>query len=246
MQRETVSNIDKGAAAASLCSSTRVDDSVDLSQQSTAESEAIAETAAKTEGSDSFASAVISDEFLRHRIRELIADKPPLSLARRIIEHPLFGTFVQFVLTGVLSVVIVALVNAHLQRLSARRSFSDELNKMRVQRFGEVWERLDENEFLIDRILDDSSRQDSNTDQDVQDIHKLIHEDLAIISKNRFWLGDDVYLKIRTYLDLNIQYALNKLIVTSGTDLTDLVAKRDRAKQDIQRIKSMFLEREDP
>ena len=194
---------------------------------------------------ESQVSNVISDEVLRCRIRELISEKPPLPLARRIVGHALFGVFLQFLLTGVVGVAIVASYNAQQQRIGARRSFFDELNKLRIQRVGEVWEKLDQNEFLIDRILENGSRQNNIEDKDLDEIHRLIHEDLAIISKNRFWLGDEMYQTIRTYLDLNIQYALNKLIVTAGTDLNDLTTKREKAKQDILRVRNSFLKATD-
>jgi hypothetical protein len=185
---------------------------------------------------------IIPDEILRHRIRELISEKPKLSKFRRAINHSLFALLVQFGLTTLAGTVIVYYFNSQQHAVAARRSFADELNKMRVQKIGEVWERLDENEFLIDRILANNSRQANNTDKDVDEIHRLIHDDLAIISKNRFWLSDDTYSRIRTYLDLNVQYALNKLMVDPGTDLTDLLARREKAKQDVVRIRSMFLE----
>jgi len=190
----------------------------------------------------STANIIITDEVLRHRIRELIPEKPKPSKIRGIINHSLFALLVQFGLTTLAGTVIVYYFNSQQQAVAARRSFVDELNKMRVQRIGEVWERLDENEFLIDRILANNARQDNNTDKDVDEIHRLIHDDLAIISKNRFWLSDDKYSRIRTYLDLNVQYALNKLLVNPGTDLTDLLAKREKAKEDILLIRRMFLE----
>jgi hypothetical protein len=186
---------------------------------------------------------VISDEVLRHRIRELIPEKTKQCKIRRAINHSLFALLVQFILTTLAGTLIVYYFNSQQQAAAARRSFVDEMNKMRVQRIGEVWEHLDVNEFLIDKILANNSRQGNNTDKDVEEIHRLIDDDLAIISKNRFWLGDDRYSRIRTYLDLNIQYALNQLMVTTpGIDLTDLHTKRERAKQDILRIRNIFLE----
>jgi hypothetical protein len=185
---------------------------------------------------------IITDEVLRHRIRELIPEKPKPGKIRSVISHSLFVLFLQFCLTTLAGSAIVYIFNSQQQAVAARRSFVDEVNKMRVQRIGEVWERLDGNEFLIDRILANSSRQGNNTDKDVDEIHRLIDDDLAIISKNRFWLSDNTYWKIRTYLDLNVQYAINKLMVSPGTDLSDLLAKREKAKQDILLIRSMFLE----
>ena len=217
----------------------------DSAQQPTSDTQTVLNPEiSQREGASACPSAdVISDEVLRHRIREFIAEKPKQGKIRRAINHSLFALFVQFGLTAVAGTVIVYYFNTQQQAIAARRSFVDEVNKMRVQRIGEVWEHLDVNEFLIDKILANNLRQGNNTDKDVDEIHRLIDDDLTIISKNRFWLGDDTYAKIRTYLDLNIQYALNQLMATTpGIDLTDLLAKRAKAKEDIILIRRMFLE----
>jgi hypothetical protein len=136
------------------------------------------------------------------------------------------------------------------QQLARRQSFSDEVNKLRIQKFGEVWEQLDEHEFAIDMLLDDRwfeidpDRDAASNNKMVDDIRKLIHEDQTMASRNRFWLGEDLYNKTMEYLDMNVQYALNKRMAKRGTNLSDLIKKRKNAKQDILDIRRLFLEGE--
>lgn len=130
--------------------------------------------------------------------------------------------------------------------LTSQRSFSDELNKIRIQKIGEVWEHIDKNTVILDGLLEKLSKpSDSNNqkNQNVDAINSLIQEDRVIINKNRFWLGEQNYNKIKEYLDKNIQIALNMLLARAGTDLSELIEKREQAKQDILQIrKNMLLE----
>lgn len=135
------------------------------------------------------------------------------------------------------------------QELGRRQSFSDEVNKLRIQKVGEVWEQLDEHEFAIDRLLDDPPFEEVSKDPNannkrVDEIIKLIHEDKAMTSRNRFWLGEELYNKTMEYLDMNVKYALNKRVFRRATDLTELIKKRQGAKQDILEIRRLFLEGE--
>jgi hypothetical protein len=133
--------------------------------------------------------------------------------------------------------------------LARQRSFSDEVNKLRIQKFGEVWQQLDEHEFAIDGLLDDLSFEEVSKDPNannkrVDEITKLIHEDKAMTSRNRFWLGEELYNKTMEYLDMNVKYALNKRVFRRATDLSELIKKRQGAKQDILEIRRLFLEGE--
>lgn len=137
--------------------------------------------------------------------------------------------------------------NLQLQELVRERSFSDELNKMRIQRIGEVWETIDKTEADLDDILDRANRESSlelfnpKTNEYVDRIISLVRDEKTTIAKNRFWLGDRIYNQIRVYLDINGKYTIDKLIGKSGVDLSDIVKRREMAKQDITQIRSMFL-----
>lgn len=106
-------------------------------------------------------------------------------------------------------------------------------------RLGEVWERIDENELIIETLLVDSliesrnpNKDSSANDERADKIRHLFEQDLAIVSKNRFWLGEKNYKKTRKYLDIYVEYALNKLLVFSP-DSSEINKKTEQAKQDI-------------
>lgn len=192
-------------------------------------------------------SPVVTDEVLRQRIRVLIDEKPKPSTFQTISSNPLVLVLASFLLSVPIGAFLTYYYGKQQLELAARRSFSDELNKIRIQKLGEVWEHIDENELTIDHLLDDSlsaranPKDSSANDERGDKIRNLIEEDFAIISKNRFWLGELNYKRIRTYLDLNIKYALSKLLDPRGTDLSEVFQKREEAKQDILKTRSMFL-----
>jgi len=196
-------------------------------------------------------SAVISDEVLRQRIRTLIEEKTKAARLQRFLTHPLVIAAVSFILTGVVGGVLTYYYSLkqkdldHLrtiqqQEIASRRSFSDELNKVRVQKIGEVWEQVDKNEVLIDDLLkkaNKSSNSDNQKTQNVDAINSLIQEDRVIINKNRFWLGEQNYNRFQDYLDKNVRIALNMLLARQGTDFSELIEERKHVKQDILQIR---------
>lgn len=136
-----------------------------------------------------------------------------------------------------------------LLKLTSQRSFFDELNKIRIQKIGEMWEQIDKNEVTIDNLLEkpkNSSNSNEKTDNvNVMNLNSLIQEDKVIINKNRFWLGEKNYSKVYEYFDKNSELALNILLARPGTDVSEIIASREQAKQDIfQTRKSMLLEDE--
>jgi hypothetical protein len=188
-------------------------------------------------------------EALRLRIRMLTDEKSTSSKGQGISTNPLALVVVGFLLSTIPGGFFTFYYGRLLQELAARRSFSDEVNKIRVQKLGEVWEQLDKDEFAINRLLDDRAFEGANKDsssnnQRVDDVRRLINDDQAMASKYRFWLGEDMFHKTTGYLDLSVKYALNKLIAPRGTDLSELIKQRDAAKQDIVQIRSLFLEGE--
>jgi superfamily II RNA helicase len=187
-------------------------------------------------------SALISDEVLRHRIRSFIEPKPTPSWFQRFINSQVFLTFLGFLLTGVIGGALTYLYTAKQQELTSQRSFSDELNKIRIQKIGEVWEQIDKTEPDIDQLLDKINKSpDSNNKLAFENIQKIINEDVALINKNKFWLGEQSYNRIKDYLDISSQYTLDKITGRPGIDLSDTVRRREQAKQDILQIRKMFL-----
>ncbi|HJQ31044.1 MAG TPA: hypothetical protein VJ866_02635 [Pyrinomonadaceae bacterium] len=185
-------------------------------------------------------SALISDEVLRHRVRSFIEPKPTPSWFQRLINSQVFLTFLGFLLTGVIGGALTYFYTAKQQELTSQRSFSDELNKIRIQKIGEVWEQVDKNEVLLDAQLLEATKEsvsDAKINQNVDAIKNLIQEDRVIINKNRFWLGEGNYQKLQEYLDKNVNMTLNMLLARPGTDFSEIIEERKRAKQDILQIR---------
>jgi hypothetical protein len=190
-------------------------------------------------------------------VRALIGEKPKQSKLQALSTHPL----ALVVISGAIGVGLTQFYTYRLrnldytrsveqQELVRRQNFSDEVNKLRIQKFGEVWEELDEHEHETDRLLDDSGPGGSpeevadSKSKKVEYITSIIRGDQAMVSRNRFWLGEDLCDKTIGYLDMNVKYAVNKIFASRTTDLSELIEKRKNAKQDILKIRKLFLEGE--
>lgn len=189
----------------------------------------------------------VTDEVLRSKVRELVG-KSKTSKLQSISDSLLASIVVGFVLTGLIGTYLTAYYTKQQQRISAQRSFSDELNKIRIQRIGDMWQRVHENELAADDLVDESveaRRLTGPIDKSVENgkrlekIQGLNHESLKAISSNRFWLGEADYNTVRHYLDLNIHYDMEKLI-GKGDD-PDLLGQREKAKQDVIQLRQSFL-----
>ncbi|MCA1568272.1 MAG: hypothetical protein LC803_22035 [Acidobacteria bacterium] len=198
---------------------------------------------------DSHMSSTEGSEALGNRIRTL-EEKASSSRVQSISTNPLVLLIMGFLLSGIVGGLLTHYHSIRQQELARVRSFSDELNKLRVQKIGEVWETVDKTEADVDVILDKVNKapgpgtNNANTGEDVDNIIRLLREQNVVINKNRFWLGEPVYSRIKEYLDINGRYALDKLIGHSGIDLTETLKKREQAKQDIIQIRNMFLKGE--
>jgi hypothetical protein len=180
--------------------------------------------------------SVISDEVLRYRIRTLIKEEPRASVLKRFLNHPLFIGLIIAALGGLLTYYY----SVKQQELASQRSFSDELNKIQIQKIGEVWEQIDKNEILLDDLLDKAnktSNSNNQNNQNVDAINNLIQEDRIVVNKNRFWLGEQNYNRLQDYLDKNVRIALNILLARPGTDFKEIIEDRKHAKQDILQIR---------
>lgn len=189
----------------------------------------------------------ITEEVLRHKVRELIA-RPKASKLQTIFNSTFTSIVVGFVLTGLIGSYLTASYSKEQQKVAAQRSFSDELNKIRIQRIGDMWQRIYENELAADDLVEESveafrlkSPNDNAVEnaKRVEQIQGLNHESLKAISSNRFWLGEADYNTVRHYLDLNIHYDMEK-IIGKGDD-PDLLGQREKAKQDVLHLRQSFL-----
>ncbi|MFY9622680.1 MAG: hypothetical protein WAQ99_22890 [Pyrinomonadaceae bacterium] len=191
-------------------------------------------------------SSLITEEVIRSRIRGLIDPTAKRSRLEAISTNPSFAVVLGFVLTGIIGGSLAYYYGLQQQELSARRSFSDEINKTRVQKLGEVWEQLDEDEFLINNILEENRLQGLNTDSAVKDkradeIIRVINRDRSIVNKYRFWLGEHLFEMTMEYLNANIDYAVRNISSKPGADLTELSRRRDAARQNILPLRRLLL-----
>lgn len=191
-------------------------------------------------------SYVITGEALRSLIDERI-EKKPKSWFQTISNNAL----IVVVLGGAITAGLTHYYTSQQKELEFRHSIHlqklsrlDDLNKIRIQKVAELLEQLAKDERAIDRLLDDSLLEgpvsDASSNKRADEIRKLVDDDQALASRNRFWLGEKGYLKVAEYLDRSVQLALNKLMAPSGTDLSKLISKREAAKQEV--IQSLYLE----
>lgn len=179
------------------------------------------------------------------KLQSLLDQKPKETLIQRFSTHPLFLLLAGVALSGFIGGIIGTRV-AHnysikQHEVAAERSFSDELNRLRIQKLSEVWERLDEDEGAIDRLLNqpDDKQNPEERNLRAKEIDKLIQEDRRTVDRHRFWLGAQ-NPKIHWYLDTSSLYAIKKLI-GSESDLETLLKQRKDAKSDIDSARDEFL-----
>jgi hypothetical protein len=154
---------------------------------------------------------------------------------QELSSNPAFIVLLTFVFTGLLGTFLAI----YQQQRAAERSFIDESNKLRIQKIGEVWEQLDQDEHTIDRLLEGDG--DTSANDRTKEITSVIRNDRAMVSKYRFWLGRDISDKINNYLNANIKYSIRKLSGISETDLKPDKAARDAAKSDVDQIREKLL-----
>jgi hypothetical protein len=186
-------------------------------------------------------SFVVADEVLRQRIRAFIEEKPKPSIIQRVLNHSLFAILVSFILAVPLGGFLTYLYTRRQEEESSRRSFTDELNKTRVQKIGEVWEQLDKNEVIIDDLLRKYNETPGSKQEYFNKIESLIDENRVIVNKNRFWLGKLCHDELNKYFSATRPIVTNMLAGPPGIDLSELHTKREQTKQDIERIRNMFL-----
>ena len=180
-------------------------------------------------------------EEVMSRLQALLDQKPKETRWQRFSTNALVLLIAGVLLSGFIGGAITLIYSTKQNQLAAERSFSDELNKQRIQKLAEVWERLDEDEGAIDRLLNqpEDPQNPDDKNQRAKQIEKLIQEDRRTVDKYRFWLGES-HSKIHEYLDASSLYAIQKL-VGSDDKLDALLKHRKTLKSDLdaERDKSL-------
>jgi len=179
-------------------------------------------------------------------VKSLIKDNRKTRI-EELTSNPAVIVVLTVVLTFVFTVVGNLLANyltIYQQQLAAERSFIDESNKLRIQKIGDVWEQLDQDEHTIDRLLEadnEIAAKFPTANDRVKEIERIVGSDRAMVSKYRYWLGQVISEKINNYLNANIKYSIRKLSGISATDLKADKEARDRAKGDVDKIREELL-----
>jgi hypothetical protein len=175
-------------------------------------------------------------------VKDLIKENRKTRL-KELTSNPAVLVILTFVFT-LFGTNLTSSLAIYQQQRAAERSFIDESNKLRIQKIGEVWEQLDQDEYTIDRLLeadDDIVAKFPTPNDRAKEIETIIGSDRAMVSKSRFWLGKDISEKINNYLNANIRYSIKKLAGTSEADLKADKAARDAAKSDVDQIREELL-----
>jgi hypothetical protein len=152
--------------------------------------------------------------------------------------------FAGFLLSAGLGGFFTYLYTQKAQDLAAERSFSDELNKLRIQKVAEVWERVDQDQIKIDTLVNhitDNNASDKATQNAVlQEIEKLIETDKETVGQYRFWISQETYDKLNRYLDATI-FLITRQILEPEADIESLLRDREAARSDIESERAKFL-----
>ena len=210
----------------------------------------------------------ITDEDLRRRIREILPDPKPAPKWKRIITHPLFLLIIGFFLSNYIGAQIANKYNAkqaeletqrniHLKELESQRSFSDELNKIRLGKIAEVWESLYQYEAAVEDIMKQIKVESSSPGEGnivisnrkgfrkiYEQSKNLKKEVLRVLNKNRLWLEveaeDDSYSKLKEYTGIIFDYYFAE---QTRQDFEMWKKKRDEARVSINEIREKMLKK---
>jgi len=172
-------------------------------------------------------------------VKTLIKDNRKTRI-EELTSNPAVVVVITFLLTGLVGTGLTI----YQQRRAAERSFIDESNKLRIQKVGEVWEKLDEDQYAIDRLLetdDEIVLKFPTVNDRTKEIEKIVRSDRAMVSKYRFWLAQDISETINKYLNANVRYSIRKLVGISEADLKADKDARDAAKSNVDEIRERLL-----
>jgi hypothetical protein len=130
------------------------------------------------------------------------------------------------------------------QEITRRHSLLDGINNSRLPKLGDLWERLDADDIVINELLEettDTAGKKVDRSAKVHQIVEILQNDRRIAARNRFWLGEFLFNKTDEYLDRTVQICLNS-VTDPNADLTELRKKKDTARQDVIKLRDLFLE----
>ena len=202
---------------------------------------------------DAYITKTITDEDLRRRIRKIIDEPKPAAWWKRIWTNQLFLLVVGILLTGSIGSYLTYYYSNKQAELQRERSFADELNKTKVSKIAEVWEKVYAYEAAMDGMMQGVSVKviSSNTNSGViklpagkefkKDLeqNKNLHKELLdLLIKDRVWIDDDAYDKIKGYADTLFEcYFAAK----SEQDIKGCQEKKAQARVTLNEIREKML-----
>jgi hypothetical protein len=151
--------------------------------------------------------------------------------------------------------------------LERSRAFADKLNEVRVAKIAEVWEKLCLHEAAVGRAIDSWNESNMKSTvkmaehfnqpnfgdvlfkdpelkaladtaaRDFNEMNSLALQVRDVSDKNRFWIGESAYAKIRSYLA-----ETNRIFKTSGlAPGSQIEAKRRQARASLVEIRDAVL-----
>jgi hypothetical protein len=193
----------------------------------------------------------ITDEFLRYRIRKLMDDPKPPSRWRSFFKSPLFSLVLGIALSGLLGTWLTHYYSTKQSELEHHRSLSDELDKIRVNKITEVWEKVYLYEasvaeaMQVVEVTSDAPQQGKmkitspkELKEALESVTRLKKEFWNVLNKNRPWLEGDSYSKIKEYADIMFEYYFAK---QTGRELEKWEEKRASAVADLNQTRDRML-----
>ena len=198
---------------------------------------------------------LIRDEVQRYRVRKVIEEPRQASPFTKFCSSPLTLLLLGFSLTTVVGSYITYRYNSGQARVQHERSFADEINKTRVNRIGEVWQKVDVYDARVGsltqqmtvtppqtpgespRIEIPNSQQRAVAERFEQNV-RLHEELLGVLDQNRFWLGEPLYKEIKNYAETSYEYS----IALKQGGQTELVEERRRkSRTELDQIRERML-----
>jgi hypothetical protein len=170
------------------------------------------------------------------------------------LRQELIKIIVDKLLIGIILSIMGIWATNLVEALKSERSFKAELNKTRVEKIGEVWEKVNifdaNNEGTTDE-LNKALRGQIPGAQSPEDQIKKIFQSReesylalkALINKNRFWLGEESYREIKEFIEISNEYVTGRIKGSgNGSDQENqLLEKMNRSRATILLIRDKLL-----
>ncbi len=165
-------------------------------------------------------------------------------------------------LIGMLLILLGSFATNLVEKIKSERSFSTQLNRMRVEKISEVWEKVYLFESATETAIKGLRSKPPNEPREFSDTEaeRVLEEDrkffrnlfrqsdslygelINLANKNRFWLGEESYTEIQNYI-ANTQdylYALEEKPMNEEK-VQKLSGKREKSRVSIKQIRDKLL-----